>query len=174
MRSNSLELAALFQTGREEDNSKMTQEDLEKASNLAQESKETRYLAAQTRDDMKAAHADVKTFKLDVSNGKPGARLELDAATKRAEELEARAKTLDERLLSITEESGNLGKWDMQARSLAREYRLNDEQMEKLFELLKAGKTRAEVQRAAQLLQKADDSAKAPQFAFQGANDVSW
>jgi hypothetical protein len=81
---------------------------------------------------------------------------------------------LDERLLSITEESGNLGKWDMQARSLAREYRLNDEQMEKLFELLKAGKTRAEVQRAAQLLQKADDSAKAPQFAFQGANDVSW
>lgn len=168
-------------------------EDMVKARELAQEDKETRYLMAEVEHDLRAARADAKTFSQDVANGKPGARLDLEEATKRVAELEARAKGLEERHLSLSTEAGALGKWDMQARSLARAHRLDDDQMEALFEELKAGKSREEVEKTARRFNKAEVPSErsytplpatvetatiaTPQAAplvFQRADDVAW
>lgn len=151
----------------------MTENDVKKSLELRQGITETRFLIAQNTDDLKAVRVDVAGFKLNVSNGVPGARLELDAATKREEELATQAQTLSEWLLTMSREAGALEKWDRQARELAQEYRLDEGHMERLFEALKAGKSREEVQRMAGQLKRAEGK-PAPVYAFQEPGDVAW
>lgn len=152
----------------------MKTQDLERAGVLAQEQKETRWLIFETSQNLKEAAETAKALALDVSGGRPGARVELEAAKQRQGEIETRAKGLNERLLALVDESGNLGKWDMQARAIAQEFSLGEEQSEQFFELLKGGKSRAEVQKFAARLSQDKSAAKEQSYSFQSAGDVTW
>jgi hypothetical protein len=152
----------------------MKTQDLERANELAQEQKETRWLIFETSQNLKEAAETAKALALDVSGGRPGARIELDAAKQRQSEIETRAKSLNERLLALVDEAGNLGKWDMQARAIARDFSLGEEQIEQFFELLKSGKSRAEVAKFAARLSSDKSAAQSESYSFQTAGDVAW